>query len=130
MITRKIFELTEILDAELDTTVLLIVLLCFSLPDTADDLIRKRRQISTTSLAKLTGIPRETVRRKLSAIDKRGWICRDELGWRTTQTPNPASIQRFTQAVDGAALANLSVLDALHDLLSEMNALRLLAKHD
>jgi DNA-binding IclR family transcriptional regulator len=36
-------------------------------------------------LAELTGIPRETVRRKLKSLENRGWVTRvDRRGWRLT----------------------------------------------
>ena len=36
--------------------------------------------INSSSIAEITGIPRETVRRKLEALAARGWIARDERG--------------------------------------------------
>lgn len=39
--------------------------------------------VNTLSIAEITGVPRETVRRKLLLMEKRGWISRDEKGfWR------------------------------------------------
>jgi hypothetical protein len=41
---------------------------------------------NTQSIALASGIPRETVRRKLDAMEMRGWILRDEKGnWAPTQ---------------------------------------------
>jgi len=36
--------------------------------------------INTYSLSHFTGIPRETVRRKVSVLIERGWLTRDEAG--------------------------------------------------
>jgi DNA-binding transcriptional ArsR family regulator len=41
----------------------------------------RQRPINTESIADYSGIPRETVRRKLLALRDRGWIDRDERGY-------------------------------------------------
>ena len=47
------------------------------------------RLTNTQSIALASGIPRETVRRKLEAMQARGWIERDEKGnW----TPTPGAV--------------------------------------
>lgn len=44
-----------------------------------------RSSLSAARLAELTGIPRETVRRKLKSLENRGWVTRvDRRGWRLT----------------------------------------------
>lgn len=40
-------------------------------------LIGAQPRINATSIAEVTGIPRETVRRKLHILQRRGWITRD-----------------------------------------------------
>ncbi len=43
-------------------------------------------ELNTNSIAQITGIPRETVRRKIGAMEKRGWLKRDMLGhWKVTR---------------------------------------------
>ena len=45
----------------------------------------QKRLTNTQSIALASGIPRETVRRKLEAMETRGWISRDEKGnWTPT----------------------------------------------
>lgn len=47
--------------------------------------VRQTRLTNTQSIAQATGIPRETVRRKLEAMQARGWVRRDEAGnWSPT----------------------------------------------
>lgn len=44
---------------------------------------QRKLSISASRLADVTGIPRETVRRKLAVLEERGWIVRSEAsGWR------------------------------------------------
>ncbi|MFQ0814645.1 hypothetical protein AVM02_02535 [Brucella anthropi] len=40
-----------------------------------------RRGITTYRLADVTGIPRETTRRKLTAMEKKGWLVRENNFW-------------------------------------------------
>jgi len=41
---------------------------------------------NTKSIAEVTGIPRETVRRKISSMQEKGWVQRDNTGnWRPTR---------------------------------------------
>jgi hypothetical protein len=52
------------------------------------DSVPQTRLTNTQSIALASGIPRETVRRKLEAMQGRGWIVRDEKGnW----TPTPGA---------------------------------------
>jgi hypothetical protein len=56
---------------------------------------------NTQSLAHLTGIPRETVRRKLTWLESKGWVRRDDLGnWKpsasTTQQLRPGTLATIT----------------------------------
>lgn len=44
------------------------------LPDEEDALRDSRRVVSATRIAAQTGMPRETVRRKLAALQARGWV--------------------------------------------------------
>lgn len=67
---------------------------------------------NTQSIALASGIPRESVRRKLDAIEKRGWIARDEnRNWAPTSGASKdlrASSQEtisFIRAIAAAALA-------------------------
>lgn len=61
-----------------------------------------KTSISASRLADVTGIPRETVRRKLALLERRGWVVRSaEFGWRL--------------AVDGAEVPARSALSELDE---------------
>lgn len=63
---------------------------------------QKKLSISASRLADVTGIPRETVRRKLALLERRGWIVRSEVsGWRL--------------AVDGVDVPARSALSGLDE---------------
>lgn len=56
-----------------------------------DALPLERRSITASSIADVTGIPRETVRRKCAAMEQQGWILRsDEGAWRLVLTGSGA----------------------------------------
>lgn len=72
----------------------------------------QKRLTNTQSIALASGIPRETVRRKLDAMEKRGWIARDETGhWAPTPTASKdlrASSREtisFIRAIAAAAMS-------------------------
>lgn len=48
-----------------------------SVPDAAARL----RPVRASDLAQITGIPRETARRKLAALERDGWVLRTDAGW-------------------------------------------------
>jgi hypothetical protein len=44
-----------------------------------------RCPVNTQSIAEISGVPRESVRRKLQTLSRRGWVCRNESGqWEVT----------------------------------------------
>lgn len=47
---------------------------------TADDSSGKQHPINGLSIANCSGVPRETVRRKLAVLEKKGWISANEEG--------------------------------------------------
>ena len=72
----------------------------------------QKRLTNTQSIALASGIPRETVRRKLDAMEMRGWISRDEKGnWAPTPGASKdlrASSQEtigFIRAIVAAAIS-------------------------
>jgi hypothetical protein len=72
----------------------------------------QQRLTNTQSIAHASGIPRETVRRKLETMEARGWISRDAKGnWTPTQGASgdlrPSSLETiaFLRAILAAALA-------------------------
>lgn len=48
---------------------------------TIQEMPPERRGITTLRLSEATSIPRETVRRKLAAMEKKGWLTRSENYW-------------------------------------------------
>lgn len=85
-------KLREAFDGDLDSALIRAVVGAALLP--ADklpasfsyaDLLKQRstdfrKPLNTLSIAQVTGIPRETVRRKLAAMEAKRWIARDESG--------------------------------------------------
>ena len=69
-----------------------------------DDIPPDRRGISTFRLADATGIPRETVRRKLVAMERIGWLKREENFWFLTFTGEDATARHDLAAVDGRSI--------------------------
>ena len=61
-------------------------------PAPADIVPLKAKGMNSSSIAEISGIPRETVRRKLDALAERGWVARDEHGrWRVAIVVTDAS---------------------------------------
>lgn len=57
--------------------------------------------ISASRIADVTGIPRETVRRKLAALARRGWIEQaDKVGWRLVVRDGAASARSDLMELD------------------------------
>lgn len=90
-----------------------------SVPGAADRL----HAVRASDLAQITGIPRETVRRKLRSLERDGWIVQETTGWAisigTTETElrdfTMQSIRNFLQAaqameaaIDDAATGRVS----------------------
>ncbi len=55
------------------------------------------RPINTLSIAEISGVPRETVRRKLMAMQKRGWIARDSKGQWSAEPEAAKQLAPITQ---------------------------------
>ena len=56
--------------------------------------------MNSSSIAEISGIPRETVRRKLQALAERDWVTRDERGcWRITANAEQAHARRDLEAL-------------------------------
>lgn len=53
--------------------------------------------VNTFSIAQITGIPRETVRRKLIQMERRGWISKDEQGYWVVEPEGVAELEPMTQ---------------------------------
>lgn len=53
--------------------------------------------LNTFSIAQITGIPRETARRKLDRMERRGWIKRDESGHWHVEPAGAAELEPMTR---------------------------------
>ena len=85
-------ELREAFDGDLDATLILAVIGAALLPKdelpisfSYSDLLKQRdidfrKPLNTLSISQVTGIPRETVRRKLATMEAKLWVERDEFG--------------------------------------------------
>lgn len=57
---------------------------------------QRLRPVILRDLAQVTGIPRETVRRKLEALAERGWVERVDNGWRVCVQRTDDALRGFT----------------------------------
>lgn len=71
---------------------------------TIDDIPPERRGISTFRLADATSIPRETVRRKLVALERMGWLKREENFWFLTFAGADATARHDLAEVDSRSI--------------------------
>lgn len=68
-------------------------------------------QITASRIADAAGIPRETVRRKLGKLAKRGWIEQDALGpWRLVEKSGATRARQDLSDIDRRALARVASL--------------------
>jgi hypothetical protein len=73
----------------------------------------ERLGTSASRIADITGIPRQTVRRKLEALEKRGWIIRDADGsCRLASTNGETVVKRDLSEIDRRALLRVARLFA------------------
>lgn len=75
--------------------------------------VRDPPMLNAASLAHFTGIPRETVRRKLRVLAEYGWVMRDgRTGWRT----GPRAAQDLKRSTEATVRYLTTVLGAGRDL--------------
>lgn len=55
--------------------------------------IEAPEKFTVTRLSEITKIPRETVRRKLLALEKRGWVTREGRDWQMAQHNDKPSVE-------------------------------------
>ena len=111
---RLLITLRPLFDGDLDALLILVTLTQgVELEDWEDALVGTRRKrairkraTNTTSMADVTGIPRESVRRKLEAMRAKGWIERDEAG---TWQARP----KVAEALEPGTRAGISYLRTL-----------------
>ncbi len=104
---RLLVQLRADFDGDLDA---MLVLLTLSLGTDRKDWARsllvefqpapQMRLTNTQSIAHASGIPRETVRRKLETLERRGWVFRDAEGnWVPTRTASEDLIDSTRESV-------------------------------
>ena len=83
------------------------------------DGLSKKRGISAHRLSDISGIPRQTVRRKLEAMENKGWIHRDaQSGWRLAVSDGAAAVRRDLSGLDVRSIDRWTdLLTALEPLL-------------
>ncbi|MBF0255171.1 MAG: helix-turn-helix domain-containing protein [Gammaproteobacteria bacterium] len=85
---------------------------------TLDEFIESRREprpepINLQSIAECSGIPRETVRRKLQQMEGLGWVSKDDQG-------HYAATAKASQDLVGQTQASLDYLKALFDAFARL----------
>ena len=75
-------------------------------------------RINSSSIAEVTGIPRETVRRKLEGLASRGWVARDINGlWHIAIAKDLSPVRRELAELDGRQQERVSrFLGLMHTL--------------
>jgi hypothetical protein len=62
------------------------------------DMLRPDYDINLRSIAEFSGIPRETVRRKIAELERRGWVTRDADGSLAATRQAAADLEPLTEA--------------------------------
>jgi DNA-binding MarR family transcriptional regulator len=75
------------------------------------DAARSQDPINMSSIADYSGIPRETVRRKIIALERKGWVARDRQGSISVQPRAARDLERAT----GHSIDYLSEILAAYD---------------
>lgn len=129
--TRFIIHLRQAFDGDLDMMLVLAVIGDRTRPEdwtrelvdygnlTLDDVGQARQlPLNLQSISDFTGIPRETVRRKIAALEKRGWIARVAEGHIMATDKASADLKSAT----GEAIEYLSTIATAFQLARERGA--------
>lgn len=79
----------------------------------------ERRGITTNRLADVTQIPRETVRRKLLSMERRGWLMREQNFWFLAMDGDDSAARRDLAEIDARCLKRAAKLFANLSALTE-----------
>lgn len=69
-----------------------------------DDIHPERRGITTNRLSDVTGIARETTRRKVLALERMGWLVRKEGYWMLAMDRTDSVVRRAVQGLDSRGI--------------------------
>lgn len=84
-----------------------------------------RLSISASRIADVSGIPRETVRRKLILLERKGWLVRNgEAAWQLAVIDGKASARIDLEVIDHRAMVRLARLFSDFEALVEAQARR------
>lgn len=79
--------------------------------DGGDDSAQDRVWMSALRIADVTGVPRESVRRKLQRLKERGWVSQDPTdGWRLAGTLDALTVRSDLTELDRRAIGRLARL--------------------
>ncbi|MDQ1900674.1 helix-turn-helix domain-containing protein [Paracoccus sp. WLY502] len=85
----------------------------------------ERLSISASRIADVTGIPRETVRRRLAALERKGWLVRTgDAAWKLAMADGIAAARLDLAAIDRRAMVRLARLFADFEVLVEAHTRR------
>lgn len=85
----------------------------------------ERLSINASRIADVTGIPRETVRRRLTALERKGWLIRNgEAAWRLAVEDGKATARADLEMIDRRAMVRLARLFTDFEALIEAQARR------
>ncbi len=110
--TDHLSDVSRVFGGDLQTVLLLAVIGQVRLrayKDNGNDSEHFPLGISASRLSDITGIPRETVRRKLEALDAKGWIERVETAsWRIRMDGEKSAARRELQDLDDRAIDRIA----------------------
>jgi hypothetical protein len=85
----------------------------------------ERLSMSASRIADVSGIPRETVRRRLTALERKGWLVRSgEAAWLLAVEGGKAAARADLEVVDRRAMVRLARLFSDFEALVEAQARR------
>lgn len=126
--TRLLVHLRERFDGDLDLLLVLAVIGDRTRPETwtpelltyrqmtdGNDDDHRQYPINIQSIAEYSGIPRETVRRKVATLQSKGWINRDASGLLAVSQTAAGDLQDATMDSIAYLAALLTVFDATRD---------------
>lgn len=113
--TEHLLDLSRVFEGDLQMMLILAVIGQSYLH--GDERGRENSPISASRLADVTGIPRQTVRRKLVLLAQRGWVEQTELGaWILTKTGrDPVAREDLAGAYTRGTDRLLALVKALRD---------------